>query len=149
MTNQIPPESSRLLQRNVLDRKGPNCLSPAVVMLHGSLSVCEQFNCKHVCIFCPRVIFYYPPHLDGLLSLLYSKVRITLHVSCLFTATASTQELITCYQRDRCSSAGLVFERVTVEACCDNVNGGGLSGIGLGASFQLDGIEGCTPFPIG
>ena len=36
-----------------------------------------------------------------------------------------------------------------MEACCDNVNGGGLSGIGLGASFQLDGIEGCTPCPVG
>ena len=68
---------------------------------------------------------------------------------CLFTAAASTQEVITCYQRDRCSSGELVFGSVTVEACCDNINGGGLGGIGLGASFQLDGIEGCTPCPVG
>ena len=33
-----------------------------------------------------------------------------------------------------------------MEACCDNVNGGGLGGIGLGASFQQDG---CTPCPVG
>ena len=36
-----------------------------------------------------------------------------------------------------------------MEDCCDNINGGGLGGIGLGSSFQLGGIEGCTPCPIG
>ena len=74
----------------------------------------------------------------------------TLTMYSLFAVTASAQELvITCYQRDRCLSSGSVFEGVSIQACCDNVNGGGLDGIGLGASYQLDGIEGCTPCPVG
>ena len=61
--------------------------------------------------------------------------------------TASAQDLVICYQRDGCS--GLVFEEVTIQACCDNINGGGLGGIGLGATFQQVSIEGCTPCPVG
>ena len=68
----------------------------------------------------------------------------------LSAVTASAQELVTCYQRDRCSSSGGVFEGVTMQACCDNINGGeSLDGLGLGTSFQQDGVEGCTPCPVG
>ena len=64
--------------------------------------------------------------------------------------TASAQDLVICYQRDRCSSAGPVFDGVTMQDCCDNVNGGGVGGIGLGASYQLGGgIEGCFICSIG
>lgn len=66
-----------------------------------------------------------------------------------YFAVASSQELVTCYQHDRCSSAGLVFEGVTMEACCDNVHGGGLNGVGLGNSYQRGSIEGCLSCPIG
>ena len=55
---------------------------------------------------------------------------------------------VTCYERQGCSSSGLVFPDITTQECCDNVNGGGLGGIGLGVSFTRDGIE-CTPCPIG
>lgn len=64
-------------------------------------------------------------------------------------ASAYAQELVTCYQHDRCSSAGFVFEEVTIEACCDNVHGEGPNGIGLGNSYTQGGIEGCTPCPVG
>ena len=57
--------------------------------------------------------------------------------------------LITCYQRDGCSSSGNVFQDVSIQDCCDNVNGGGPGGIGLGASYQQRGVEGCTPCPVG
>ena len=63
----------------------------------------------------------------------------------LFAVTASAQELITCYQRDMCFSSGL--DGVTIQDCCDNINGGGPGGVGLGASFELDGT--CTPCPVG
>ena len=63
--------------------------------------------------------------------------------------TTSAQDLIVCYQRDGCSSSGLVFDRVTIQDCCDNINGGGVGGIGLGASYQQDGIEGCLICPVG
>lgn len=70
-----------------------------------------------------------------------------------FTVTVSAQddpnELVICYQRAMCSNSGLVDVGVTFQACCDNLNGGGLDGIGLGASFQLDGVEECFPCPIG
>ena len=56
---------------------------------------------------------------------------------------------VICYQRDGCSSSGLVFEEVTILTCCDNVNGGGLGGIGLGSSYKQGGIEGCLICPIG
>ena len=64
----------------------------------------------------------------------------------LFAVTASAQEL-TCYQRDMCFRSGLVSSGVTMQDCCDNINGGGPGGVGLGASFELDGI--CTPCPVG
>ena len=75
----------------------------------------------------------------------YLMVRLLSH----YAATASSQELIICYQRDRCSSSGLVFDGVTIQACCDNVNGGGSGGIGLGASYVQDGVVGCTSCPVG
>ena len=61
--------------------------------------------------------------------------------------TASAQELVTCYVHIKCLGSSL--ERVTVQDCCDNVNGGGLNGIGLGRSYQPDGIRECTPCPVG
>ena len=67
----------------------------------------------------------------------------------LFAVTTSAQNLVTCYEHDGCSSSGLMFEEVTIQDCCDNVNGGGLSGIGFGASYQQDGIEGCLICPVG
>ena len=42
-----------------------------------------------------------------------------------------------------------MFDGVTIQACCDNVNGGGLGGIGLGSSYAQDGIEGCIICPVG
>ena len=65
----------------------------------------------------------------------------------LFAVKVSAQELITCHQGDGCT--GTMFEGVTVQDCCDNVNGGGQNGIGLGSSYQQDGVGGCTPCPIG
>ena len=50
--------------------------------------------------------------------------------------TASAQDLVICYQRDGCSISGLVFGGVTIQACCDNINGGGLGGIGFGSLYQ-------------
>ena len=58
--------------------------------------------------------------------------------------TVLAQELITCHQRNECT--GTIFENVTIQDCCDNVNGGRMDGIGLGASFELDG---CIPCPVG
>ena len=78
--------------------------------------------------------------------------RLTSHVYqgiFLSAVTASAQDLVVCYQRDRCSSLGLVFDRVTIQACCDNVNGGEPGGIGHGSSYQQDGIEGCLICPVG
>ena len=63
--------------------------------------------------------------------------------------TASAQDLVICYQRDACSSSGLVSDGVTIQDCCDNINGGGLGGIGLGSSYQQRGIEGCILCPVG
>ena len=42
-----------------------------------------------------------------------------------------------------------MFDGVTIQDCCDNINGGGLGGIGLGASYQQDGIEVCLICPVG
>ena len=61
----------------------------------------------------------------------------------------SAQELVTCYEREGCSTSGAHVEDVTMEDCCNNTNGGGLGGIGLGSSYQQGGIEGCTPCPVG
>ena len=36
-----------------------------------------------------------------------------------------------------------------MQDCCDNINGGGPGGIGLGSSYQQDGVEGCTMCPVG
>ena len=63
--------------------------------------------------------------------------------------TASAQDLVICYQRDGCSNSGLVFDGVTIQDCCDNINGGGQGGIGLGSSYQQDGIEECLICPVG
>ena len=65
--------------------------------------------------------------------------------------TVYAQELITCYPADGCSTggAGTVFEEVTIQDCCDNVNGGGQNGIGLGNSYRSDNALGCRPCPVG
>ena len=60
------------------------------------------------------------------------------------SVTVSAQEL-TCYQLSECSSSGLVFDNVTMQDCCDNVNGGG----SLGSSYQQGDMEGCTSCSIG
>ena len=82
--------------------------------------------------------------LSSQLGILMVIVLATLH---LFAVKLSAQELITCHQSDGCT--GTTSEGVTVQDCCDNVNGGGRNGIGLGSSYQQDGVGGCTPCPIG
>ena len=69
----------------------------------------------------------------------------------LHLVTTSAQDLVICYQRDGCSSSryAYVFDGVTVQDCCDNINGGGPGGFGLGASYQQDGIGGCLLCPVG
>ena len=70
-------------------------------------------------------------------------------VYCLSPVAASAQDIVICFQRDACSSSGLVFDGVTIQDCCDNINGGGLGGIGLGSSYQQGGIEGYLICPVG
>ena len=78
----------------------------------------------------------------------YTAVISVLMVCLLIAVTASARyKLFICYLHSRCS--GLVFDGVTIQDCCDNINGGGPGGIGLGASYQQDGIEGCIQCPVG